>query len=473
MSIKDIKLRKGMVKDEVNELIGEWLTFEDGVYLGTRHKHNWRCKCGNVFSRLWDDIRRNNRINCGCIEYNKAEQRYKYEVEKTGEYEYIRSYRKCDTLPNGKIIGDMYYLQVKHKYCGSVYEVKVNGFINERNRCSKCCGSYENSFAYYIEQELNEPLDKYWDFEKNTVNSYYIWKNYNGKVWIKCQDKEYHDSYEISCNHFVSGKRCSYCSSKKIHPSDSFAQYCIDNIDKDFLTKYWSNKNTVDPWDVAVNSNKKVLIECQEHDYHNNKGGYEVTCFNFINGKRCSYCNRNSGKIHPFDSFGYHNFDKVMSWHPDNDISPFRVAPSSHKKYKFICPECGYEWSSVLSTISKGTWCPQCSSSKGEKEITKWLRMNGINFIPQKTFDGLIGLGGGNLSYDFYLPKYNLLIEYQGRQHERCIMGLHVTKKDFEKQKEHDRRKREYAYKNRYNLLEIWYWDFDNIEEILKKELNI
>lgn len=26
-------------------------------------------------------------------------------------------------------------------------------------------------------------------------------------------------------------------------------------------------------------------------------------------------------------------------------------------------------------------------------------------------------------------------------------MGLHVTKKDFEKQKEHDRRKREYAYK--------------------------
>jgi very-short-patch-repair endonuclease len=71
------------------------------------------------------------------------------------------------------------------------------------------------------------------------------------------------------------------------------------------------------------------------------------------------------------------------------------------------------------------------------------------------------------LSYDFYLPKYNLLIEFQGLQHEKYIPGFHKSKQDFLKQKEHDKRKKEYAEQNKYNLLEIWYYEFDEIEKIL------
>ena len=94
-------------------------------------------------------------------------------------------------------------------------------------------------------------------------------------------------------------------------------------------------------------------------------------------------------------------------------------------------------------------------------------------FIPQKEFDGLIGLGNKNLSYDHYIPKYNLLIEYHGGQHEKFTRGIHKTMKDFEKQLEHDNRKCIYAENNNINLLIIWYWDYDKIEEILEKELNL
>lgn len=341
-------------------------------------------------------------INCGCVKYNKIEDYYKYEVEKTGEYEYIRSFRAGDTLPNGKLVRKHSYLQVKHKYCGSVYEVTANSFINARSRCSKCCGSYENSFAYYIEKILGEPIEKYWDFEKNTVNPYHIWKNHNGKVYIKCQSEE---------------------------------------INK-------------------LNGLKKK-------DYH---GSYEVRCYDFTNGNRCPYCNTfASKKVHPLDSFGYKHFDKVQSWHPDNKISPFRVAPSSQKKCKFVCETCNNIWTTRLVNISKGSWCPQCASSKGEKRINSWLRLNNIEFIPQKEFDGLIGTRGGNLSYDFYLPECNLLIEYQGEYHDG--MTTNQTKKEFRIQQEHDKRKREYAKENNIDLLEIWYWDFDNIEEILYKQI--
>jgi very-short-patch-repair endonuclease len=87
----------------------------------------------------------------------------------------------------------------------------------------------------------------------------------------------------------------------------------------------------------------------------------------------------------------------------------------------------------------------------------------------------LVGVKNGNLSYDFYLPNHNLLIEYQGVQHEKPIdfegKGKKYAKQIFKKQQEHDKRKREYAIINSINLLEIWYWDFDNIEEILTEIL--
>ena len=98
--------------------------------------------------------------------------------------------------------------------------------------------------------------------------------------------------------------------------------------------------------------------------------------------------------------------------------------------------------------------------------------MHNIEFEFQKKFPELIGVNNGKLSYDFYLPQYNLLTEIQGIQHEKPI-EIFGGEEQFKTQQEHDRRKREYAEKNGYKLLEIWYYDFDNIEEILNRELEV
>ena len=99
------------------------------------------------------------------------------------------------------------------------------------------------------------------------------------------------------------------------------------------------------------------------------------------------------------------------------------------------------------------------------------MNKNNINYIWQKEFDGLLGINDGLLSYDFYLSDYNLLIEYQGEQHEKYCKAFHKSKKDFEKQIEHDRRKKEYAQIHNIKLLEIWYFDYNNIEKILYKTI--
>lgn len=90
-----------------------------------------------------------------------------------------------------------------------------------------------------------------------------------------------------------------------------------------------------------------------------------------------------------------------------------------------------------------------------------------IEFEKEVTFDNLLGTSEERqLSYDFYVPKYNTLIECQGEQHDHPIEWFGGQKR-FEKQKEHDKRKQDYAKEHGYIFLEIWYYDLKNLDEIL------
>lgn len=163
----------------------------------------------------------------------------------------------------------------------------------------------------------------------------------------------------------------------------------------------------------------------------------------------------------------------ILYWSNRNKISPFKMATKGNSiKMYIICDKCGEEYSAYPNDfVNQGTRCPNCESSKGEAVIKKFLDESSIVYDYQKKYDGLLGIKNGLLSYDFCLVDLNLLIEYQGEYHDGNVRNQ--TKEDFEKQQEHDKRKREYAKKHNIKLLEIWYWDFDNIEEILKRELKL
>lgn len=135
------------------------------------------------------------------------------------------------------------------------------------------------------------------------------------------------------------------------------------------------------------------------------------------------------------------------------------------------CTICHYEWEMKPANIQSGNGCPKCRRSLGELRIEKFLIDNNINFNAQKTYSGLVGIKGNLLSYDFYLPQYNLLTEFQGEQHERPIEFFGGEER-FQIQQEHDKRKRNYAKLHNINLLEIWYYDIDQIEEILEETIN-
>ena len=404
--------------------------------------------------------------------YNKNHE----DIVEERKYKYIGSYKTNEiTMDDKNKSKRQSYIRIKCSYCGKEYDIRLSS-VKEGRKCINCCDSYENSFAYYIQQELKEPLNKYWDWEKNELNPYLIYKGSRNKIWIKCDKVDYHESYKIACNNFYKGDRCPYCRKTKVHPKDSFAQWGINTFGKDFLTKYWSPKNTLNPWKLAPQSNKKIWILCQEKDYHNDDGGYPTTCDHFYRGNKCPYCNHKKGYLHLKDSFGYLYPQRAKYWSKNNKKSPFEVAPKSNDKYKFICQECGEEFETSPNTSvlkNRSVKCKNCNSSKGEQRIKEWLIDNNIKFEQQKTFKYLIGAGNGLLSYDFYLPQYNLLIEYQGKQHEKFVERFHKSEEDFIIQKEHDRRKKKYTKDNNIELLEIWYYDYENIEKVLDNIIKV
>ncbi len=100
-----------------------------------------------------------------------------------------------------------------------------------------------------------------------------------------------------------------------------------------------------------------------------------------------------------------------------------------------------------------------CVKSYGELAIRKILLENNVEFETEKTFSDL-----GKLRYDFYLPKQNRLIEFDGEQHYRdCNDNSSWGKVSLAERQARDRLKDKYALDNQIQIIRIPYWEKENL----------
>ena len=106
--------------------------------------------------------------------------------------------------------------------------------------------------------------------------------------------------------------------------------------------------------------------------------------------------------------------------------------------------------------------------------IKDYLYNHNIEFIPQKKFSNCKDIK--ELPFDFYLPFYNMAIEYDGEQHFFPVdfngLGNDYANKQFNKTTLHDRIKNEYCLKNNITLIRIPYYEIKNINNILNNKIN-
>lgn len=106
-----------------------------------------------------------------------------------------------------------------------------------------------------------------------------------------------------------------------------------------------------------------------------------------------------------------------------------------------------------------------CNRSLGEIIIKKYLIKNNIIFEEEKTFDNLFYMN--KLRYDFYLPDFNLIIEFQGEQHKKFVPFFHKTIEQFNIQQKRDEIKFDYANTNGIKVIFIDYSELDQINFIM------
>lgn len=196
--------------------------------------------------------------------------------------------------------------------------------------------------------------------------------------------------------------------------------------------------------------------------------GYEfkMTPNKFLAGQRCPNCRANKKKSKK-------DFEEEVCKLYGDEFTVFGEFINTYTKIDIKHNKCGHIINIKPSDfLSKKTYCKYCNQSALESLIEKALMELNIEYIYQKDFDDLLGIGGNKLLYDFYF-QYNgkeYVVEGQGEQHYRKI-EFFGGKDKFEKQQEHDKRKYEYAKSHDIRFIEIPYWEFKNIKNIISQNL--
>ena len=372
--------------------------------------------------------------------------KYLSEDKKTQEY-YIKLIEKDKPLvPLSRYKSSKENVYLLNTKCGhSYWQLPGNSYKKNRD-CPICSKNRKDPRTKSIETFKNEIYEKNPSLE---ITGDYI----NAHTPLHCKCLICGNEWDKTPNALLNYYNCNKCIGKYRYTP------------KEFLEKFLKIGNSnIELLEDYFNADTNILCKCKLCGKEWKKSPYDI-----LNGSGCGDCFRKQSGIDRRKSHNKFILEMKMI-NPDVEILGTYITCKDNIETK--CLLCGNIWNSLPSNLLRGSGCPKCVSSFGEIKVKEFLDKYNVNYRTRKTYEDLLGIHNGLLSYDFYLPKYNLLIEVQGEQHE-SPQELFGGEFAFKKQQEHDKRKREYAQFHDIDLLEIWYYDIDNIDQILKEKLNL
>lgn len=298
----------------------------------------------------------------------------------------------------------------------------------------------------FIKRSTATHGDKYEYSKVKYVNSY-------TSVEIVCK---LHGSFMQQPRVHVNGCGCRLCASDKRNI----------NIEKFVERGVEVHNNQYDYSLVLLKEAKdKVEIICPIH------GAFEQVAALHLAGKECKQC-ANVKRTLTKEQF----IEKCRRTHGDKYEYSNTLYINTHTKVIVTCPTHG-DFIVVAGMHQRRTGCPSCNInySRGNFMIKQYLQDHNIEYIEEHRFDNC--RSKYPLPFDFYVPSYNILIEFDGKQHyEPIIRGKHDTfvesVKRFELTINHDNIKSDYATKNNIKLVRIPYTEIKSIAEILDVQLH-
>ena len=262
--------------------------------------------------------------------------------------------------------------------------------------------------------------------------------NNSTKIKIICPEHGIFNQKPI--DHIHKKRGCPKCNGGIKLDKDEFVNKSI-NIHKSkydyYLVEY-------------INSHTPVEIICKIH------GVFKQQPNSHLNGHGCSKC---AYKVKNNNEFIL-SANKIHNNRYDYSLVDYKT---NKTKVNIICDKHGI-FSQISGDHLRGNGCPLCKESKGELLIRYLIEKNNITYIPQKTFKDCKYIRV--LPFDFYLPKFNICIEYDG-QHHYFPLKIYGGETQFNLTKIRDKIKTDYCEENGIKLIRIKF-DTDVNEDYLK-----
>jgi len=289
--------------------------------------------------------------------------------------------------------------------------------------CKECQKDKLRNNDYF--EQVKKIHNNFYDYSKS------IYKNNRSKITITCP---IHGDFEQYAKNHLKGHGCQKCG---IDKSRLELEYVIEqsNIIHDNFYDY----NLV----VYVNKESDVKILCPIH------GVFKQSMAIHMKGSGCSKCDDESRRL-----TNKEYIEKSIIKHNNKyDYSKTNYI-DCRKNVIITCQIHGDFEQNASNHLYSGNGCPFCYESKGEEQVKLFLENNNINYSRQHKFEGCVYKN--KLPFDFYLPDYNMCIEYDGIQHfvSSEFFGGEEKLKYIQN---NDKIKNEYCNDNNIRLIRIKY----------------
>lgn len=300
-------------------------------------------------------------------------------------------------------------------------------------------------------------------------------------VWTQDELDYIKNNYKIMSDeelatHFGTHSKDSVATKRKqMHLNRSNRKYNFNDVINEFAkTDYILLSDEKDYIDSATNS---LRYMCPRHL---DKGEMTISLGHLQSGRGCYYCGRKVTE-------DAHLVDKSINEKECKEMCEQRnfeyignVKENDLIYILYICPK---HKSAGVQKMRKGNMnrkniigCPYCFDtkkfvfSKGEKSIENALNKFSIDYLPQYTFEDC--RDKNMLPFDYYLPNMNKCIEFDGQHHYFPVNFNGISDEEALENHntiiKHDKIKDNYCKEHNIDLLRIPYYEFKNIETLIK-----
>lgn len=364
-------------------------------------------------------------------------------------------------------------VKVQCDCCGKIYEKTMNSITKAvyypKIYCKKCVSQINN------QKSLKQRQDKMWknitEFceskKYKIVTKKHDITSQNSKVTYICP---VHGERTVGILTLLNHTTCSECA-KKIRYTNMLKSKRKNSQNRwytsiqDICKK--ENYSLLSKKEDMIKTTSYITYHCDDPTHKN----HTMRISNFLSGKRCPECfYKNAQKRY---STSVNEVAERIKKCGGTLLNKDDYINQATKNLRILCPKCKEEFITSLRNFTQhgGQLCPKCShnnESIGESYVRIYLENHKIDFEKEKWFPDC--RDQNPLPFDFYLPKLNTIIEFDGRQHFDEVNLFHYSLETVQK---HDAIKNNYCHDHNINLIRIPYTKMNEIDDILNNKLNL